>query len=73
MAEKVYNLKPDDGWHNDGTEKRHYYFKNRRMCDGEQKPANAHHDNDPEKYCDDCSRKCNLVNEKDAKIWDDEK
>ena len=58
MAEHEYKLKPDDGWHIvPGEPNYHYFLRGKSICPKyPTKPSNATQDNDPSKYCGDCSR-----------------
>jgi len=58
MAEHEYKLKPDDGWHIVPEDANyHYFLRNKSICGKyDSKPAGTSPDNDPSKYCGDCSR-----------------
>ena len=55
MSEREYKLSATDGWYKFSNDVYHYFFSGKSGC-GIEMEENAHQDNDPKKYCGDCSR-----------------
>ena len=56
-------LSEEDGWYDGlGHPQQHYFFKNHSLCGlFSTLPKGAHHDNDPLKHCEKCTKTVNKL------------